>query len=58
MDSSSDEDQPGSLGEEKSGSVVDVEDLGDIMSSVRKAKVSLLMFLAGSCGSMVSESEV
>ncbi|XP_037533876.1 S-adenosyl-L-methionine-dependent tRNA 4-demethylwyosine synthase TYW1 [Nematolebias whitei] len=38
FDSSSDEDESGSLEEKKSGSVVDVEDLGTIMSSAKKAK--------------------
>lgn len=37
MESSSDEDETGG----KSGSVVDMEDLGNMMSSVRKVKVSL-----------------
>ncbi|XP_037533877.1 S-adenosyl-L-methionine-dependent tRNA 4-demethylwyosine synthase TYW1-like [Nematolebias whitei] len=40
FDSSSDEDESGSLEEKKSGSVVDVEDLGTIMSSAKKAKLN------------------
>ncbi|XP_041851100.1 S-adenosyl-L-methionine-dependent tRNA 4-demethylwyosine synthase TYW1 [Melanotaenia boesemani] len=39
IESSSDEDESGSPDEKKSGSVVDMEDLGNIMSSVKKAKV-------------------
>ncbi|XP_017292651.1 S-adenosyl-L-methionine-dependent tRNA 4-demethylwyosine synthase TYW1 [Kryptolebias marmoratus] len=38
IDSSSDDDESGFLDEKRSGSVVDVEDLGNIMSSVKKAK--------------------
>uniref|UniRef100_A0A8C4EYD3 tRNA 4-demethylwyosine synthase (AdoMet-dependent) n=1 Tax=Dicentrarchus labrax TaxID=13489 RepID=A0A8C4EYD3_DICLA len=38
MESSSDEEESGLQDEKKSGSVVDMEDLGNIMSSVKKAK--------------------
>ncbi|XP_008301206.1 S-adenosyl-L-methionine-dependent tRNA 4-demethylwyosine synthase TYW1, partial [Stegastes partitus] len=38
IESSSDEDESGPSGERKSGSVVDMEDLGNIMNSVKKAK--------------------
>ncbi|XP_042343251.1 S-adenosyl-L-methionine-dependent tRNA 4-demethylwyosine synthase TYW1 [Plectropomus leopardus] len=38
MESSSDEEESGLQDEKKSGSVVDVEDLGNIMNSVKKAK--------------------
>ncbi|XP_047451024.1 S-adenosyl-L-methionine-dependent tRNA 4-demethylwyosine synthase TYW1 [Mugil cephalus] len=38
METSSDEDESVQLDEKKSGSVVDVEDLGNIMNSVKKAK--------------------
>lgn len=41
MESSSDEEESGLQDEEKSGSVVDMEDLGNIMNSAKKAKVSL-----------------
>lgn len=40
MESSSDEDES-SLQDEKNGSVVDMEDLGNIMNSAKKAKVRL-----------------
>lgn len=39
MESSSDEEGSGLEDEKKSGSVVDMEDLGNIMNSVKKAKV-------------------
>ncbi|XP_041669775.1 S-adenosyl-L-methionine-dependent tRNA 4-demethylwyosine synthase TYW1 [Cheilinus undulatus] len=38
MESSTDEDESGSHEEKRSGSVVDMEDLGNIMSSAKKAK--------------------
>ncbi|XP_076591832.1 S-adenosyl-L-methionine-dependent tRNA 4-demethylwyosine synthase TYW1 [Chaetodon auriga] len=38
MESSSDEEESGMQDEKRSGSVVDMEDLGNIMSSVKKAK--------------------
>ncbi|XP_035010127.2 S-adenosyl-L-methionine-dependent tRNA 4-demethylwyosine synthase TYW1 [Hippoglossus stenolepis] len=38
MESSSDEDESGLQDEKKSGSVVDMEDLGNIMNSMKKAK--------------------
>ncbi|XP_062241579.1 S-adenosyl-L-methionine-dependent tRNA 4-demethylwyosine synthase TYW1 [Platichthys flesus] len=38
MESSSDEDESGPQDEKKSGSVVDMEDLGNIMTSMKKAK--------------------
>lgn len=39
IESSSDDEESGPQDEEKSASVVDVEDLGNIMNSVKKAKV-------------------
>lgn len=41
IESSSDE-ESGLEDEKKTGSVVDMEDLGNIMSSIKKAKVSLI----------------
>lgn len=41
METSSDEDESVQLDEKRSGSVVDMEDLGNIMNSVKKAKVRL-----------------
>uniref|UniRef100_A0A8C2Z9U7 tRNA 4-demethylwyosine synthase (AdoMet-dependent) n=1 Tax=Cyclopterus lumpus TaxID=8103 RepID=A0A8C2Z9U7_CYCLU len=41
VESSSDEEESGLQDEEKSGSVVDMEDLGNIMSSAKRAKVRL-----------------
>lgn len=41
VESSSDEDEAGLQDEKKSGLVVDMEDLGNIMNSARKAKVRL-----------------
>ncbi|XP_060928586.1 S-adenosyl-L-methionine-dependent tRNA 4-demethylwyosine synthase TYW1 [Limanda limanda] len=38
LESSSDEDESGTQDEKKSGSVVDMEDLGNIMNSMKKAK--------------------
>ena len=42
MESSSDEDESGRQDEKRSGSVVDMEDLGTVMNSMKKAKVRLL----------------
>lgn len=39
MESSSDDEESGQQREKKSASVVDMEDLGNIMNSVKKAKV-------------------
>uniref|UniRef100_A0A3P8TCW0 S-adenosyl-L-methionine-dependent tRNA 4-demethylwyosine synthase TYW1 n=1 Tax=Amphiprion percula TaxID=161767 RepID=A0A3P8TCW0_AMPPE len=41
IESSSDEEESGPSDEKKSGSVIDMEDLGNIMNSVKKAKVRL-----------------
>lgn len=41
MESSSDEEESALQDKKRSGSVVDVEDLGNIMNNVKKAKVSL-----------------
>lgn len=41
MESSSDEEESGMQDEKKSASVVDMEDLGNLMNSAKKAKVRL-----------------
>ena len=45
MESSSDEEESGLQDEKTSGSVVDMEDLGNIMNSVKRAKVRLCTHL-------------
>uniref|UniRef100_A0A7N6BSW9 S-adenosyl-L-methionine-dependent tRNA 4-demethylwyosine synthase TYW1 n=1 Tax=Anabas testudineus TaxID=64144 RepID=A0A7N6BSW9_ANATE len=44
METSSDEEGSGLEDEKKTGSVVDMEDLGNIMNSVKKAKVRLILY--------------
>lgn len=45
MESSSDEEESGLQDERKAGPVVDMEDIGSIMNSVKKAKVGFTFSL-------------
>uniref|UniRef100_A0AAQ5XYU8 S-adenosyl-L-methionine-dependent tRNA 4-demethylwyosine synthase TYW1 n=1 Tax=Amphiprion ocellaris TaxID=80972 RepID=A0AAQ5XYU8_AMPOC len=57
IESSSDEEESGPSDEKKSGSVVDMEDLGNIMNSIKKAKVRLHREVQGD-GQMVKLSKL